>query len=168
VGADLAGRLADAGCRVSVADVDAVRAHTVARDVGGRVVAPDAAVTTRCDVLAPCATARVINRSNVDALRCRVVAGGANDVLGTPDVGPMLAERGIVYVPDFVINAGGVIHIHARRASWGPDKLEGSLLAIGDRVAAVLRESERTGLTPLAVAEELASHRLGRPIGLST
>ena len=148
VGADLARRLAAAGCRVSVADVDPVRAHAVARDVGGRVVAPDAAVTTRCDVLAPCATARIIDRSTVDALRCRIVAGGANDVLATPDVAPMLADRGIVYVPDFVINAGGVIHIHALRAAWGPDKLEGSLLAIGDRVAAMLAQSERTGLHP--------------------
>jgi leucine dehydrogenase len=166
VGADLARRLAEAGCRVSVADIDPIRAHNVAKDVGGRVVAPDAAVTTLCDVLAPCATARVIDRSNVDALRCRIVAGGANDVLATPDVAHVLAERGIVYVPDFVVNAGGVIHIHALRSAWGPDKLEGSLLAIGDRVAALLRQSERTGLTPLSVAEEMASHRLGRSIAL--
>jgi leucine dehydrogenase len=168
VGADLARRLAEAGCRVSVADVDPVRADAVAKDVGGRVVAPDAAVALRCDVLAPCATAKVIERSTVDALRCRIVAGGANDVLATPDVAPMLADRGIVYVPDFVINAGGVIHIHALRAAWGPDKLDGSLLAIGDRVAAVLARSERTGLTPLAVAEDIVSHRLGRPIALHT
>jgi leucine dehydrogenase len=168
VGADLARRLADAGCRVSVADVDPVRAQAVARDVGGRVVAPDAALTARCDVLAPCATAKVIDRSTVDALRCRIIAGGANDVLATPDVAPMLAARGIDYVPDFVINAGGVIHIHALRAAWGPDKLEGSLLAIGDRVAAMLAQSERTGLTPLAVAEDIVSHRLGRPIALPT
>ncbi len=168
VGADLARRLAEAGCRVSVADVAPVRAHAVARDVGGRVVAPDAALTTRCDVLAPCATAKIIDRSIVDSLRCRIVAGGANDVLATPDVAPMLADRGIVYVPDFVINAGGVIHIHALRAAWGPDKLEGSLLAIGDRVAAILAQSERTGLTPLTVAEDIVSHRLGRPIALPT
>ena len=119
-------------------------------------------------MLAPCATAKVIDRSTVDALRCRIVAGGANDVLATPDVAPTLADRGIVYVPDFVINAGGVIHIHALRAAWGPDKLEGSLLAIGDRVAAMLAQSERTGLTPLAVAEDIVSHRLGRPIALPT
>jgi leucine dehydrogenase len=162
VGADLARRLAEAGYRVTVADVDPVRAHTVAREVGGRVVDPRAAVTTRCDVLAPCATARVFDRSNVDALQCKVVAGGANDVLATPDVASMLAERGIVYVPDFVVNAGGVIHIHALRAAWGLDKLEGAVAAIGDRVAAILRQAGRTGGTPVAVAEQMASHRLGR------
>jgi leucine dehydrogenase len=168
VGADLARRLAETGCRVSVADVDPIRAHTVAKEVGGRVIEPEAAVTTLCDVLAPCATARVIDRSNVDALRCRIVAGGANDVLATQDVASMLAQRGIVYVPDFVINAGGVIHIHALRSAWGLDKLEGSLFAIGDRVANILRQSERTGRTPLAVAEEMASHRLGRLLALPT
>jgi leucine dehydrogenase len=78
----------------------------------------------------------------------------------------MLARRGIVYVPDFVINAGGVIQIHALRSAWGPDKLEGSLLAIGDRVARIVGEAERRGRTPVAIAEEMASHRLGRPIGL--
>jgi leucine dehydrogenase len=168
VGADLARRLAAAGCRVSVADVDPVRAHAIAREVGGRVLAPEAAVTTACDVLAPCATARVIDRSVVDSMQCRIVAGGANDVLATDDVAAMLAQRGIVYVPDFVINAGGVIHIHAVRSAWGPDKLEGSLLAIGDRVARIVSEAERSGQTPVAVAEDMASHRLGRPIGLLT
>jgi leucine dehydrogenase len=168
VGADLARRLAVAGCRVSIADVDPVRAHAIAREVGGRVLAPEAAVTTACDVLAPCATARVIDRSIVDSMQCRIVAGGANDVLATDDVAAMLAQRGIVYVPDFVINAGGVIHIHAVRSAWGPDKLEGSLLAIGDRVARIVSEAERSGQTPVAVAEDMASHRLGRTIGLLT
>jgi leucine dehydrogenase len=84
----------------------------------------------------------------------------------THDVASMLAQRDIVYVPDFVINAGGVIHIHALRSGWGPDKLEGSLLAIGDRVDRILGEADRRGRTPVAVAEEMASDRLGRPIAL--
>jgi leucine dehydrogenase len=166
VGADLARRLAAAGCDVSVADVDRARALAVARAIGARVIAPEDAVTTQCDVLAPCATAKVIDRSIVAALQCRIVAGGANDVLATHDVASMLAQRDIVYVPDFVINAGGVIHIHALRSGWGPDKLEGSLLAIGDRVDRILGEADRRGRTPVAVAEEMASDRLGRPIAL--
>ncbi len=166
VGADLARRLAEAGCRVTVADVDADRADSVAAAVGAATVDPAAAVTTRCDVLAPCATAKVLDRSNVGDLACRIVAGGANDVLASPDVADLLARRGIAYVPDFVVNAGGVIHIHSLRAAWGRDKLEGSLLAVGDRVAGILRQSERSGRTPLAVAEEMASHRLGRPLAL--
>ena len=167
VGADLARRLAEVDCLVLVADIDPVRAHAVAREVGGRVVDPAAAVITPCDVLAPCAAGKVIDRSNVDALRCRVVAGGANDVLARRDVAALMVQRSIVYVPDFVINAGGVIDIHARRAAWGPDKLEGSLLAIGNRVEGIVREAQHSGRTPVAVAEELASQRLGRPLALA-
>jgi leucine dehydrogenase len=168
VGADLIRRLVEVGCVVSVADVDPVRARAVAGQFGARVIDPRAVLATPCDVLAPCASARIISRANVDVLRCRIVAGGANDILATPDVALLLAQRGIVYVPDFVINAGGVIHIHALRAGWGLDKLEGSLLAIGDRVGTMLARAERTGCTPLAVAEDMASHRLGHALSLPT
>ena len=168
VGADLVRRLAGAGCVASVTDIDPARARGVAEQFGARVIDPGDVLTTPCDVLSPCATAKVITRDNVDALQCRIVAGGANDILATPDVARLLAQRGIVYVPDFVINAGGVIHIHALRAGWGLDKLEGSLLAIGDRVGTLLARAERSGCTPLAVAEEMASHRLGHELSLPT
>jgi leucine dehydrogenase len=166
VGADLARRLAEAGCRVSVADVDQARAASLARDIGGYVLDPQAALTTACDVFAPCATARVITPSNAEALRCRIVAGGANDVLAVRGLADTLASSGIVYVPDFVINAGGVIEIHALRSAWGPDKLRESLLAVGDRVAGILSEARRSQRTPVAVAEDMASLRLGRLVSL--
>jgi leucine dehydrogenase len=168
VGANLARLLAVAGCNVSVTDIDPLRAQTVAQEIDGRVLDPRAALTMRCDVFAPCATAKVIDRSNVGSLQCRIVAGGANDVLATHDVAAMLDQRGVIYVPDFVINAGGVIQIHALRSDWGPDKLEGSLFAIGDRVTSIVNEAGRSRRTPLAVAEEMASLRLGRPISLPT
>ena len=166
VGTELARRLAGAGCRLSVADVDAVRARLLAEEVGGELLDPDTAVTTRCDVLAPCATARVIDHTNAEALQCAVVAGGTNDILATPEVAAVLEERCVVYVPDFVINAGGVIHIHTLRERWDAGKLEESVLAIGDRVARLVAEAARSGSTPLRVAEQVASERLGRPITL--
>jgi leucine dehydrogenase len=166
VGADLARRLAEAGARVSVADVDPLRSESVAREIGGRVIDPHAATTAVCDVLAPCATGKVVSRESARALRCRIVAGGANDVLATPDVAGLLRAGGIVYVPDFVINAGGVIHIHALRAGWDAEKRRGSLLAIGDRVAGIIEKAARSGRTPVAVAEEMASLRLSRTVSL--
>ncbi len=166
VGADLTRRLAEAGSTVSVADVDPVRARAVAAEFGGRVVGPGQALTTSCDVLAPCASAQVIDEAIVGDLRCHIVAGGANDVLATPGVAALLAERGILYVPDFVLNAGGVIHIHALREGWSPEKLEESVGAIGDRVARIIGEADRTDRTAVAVAEDIASERLGRPVTL--
>lgn len=166
VGRDLAERLAAAGARVTVADADGHRAATVARRVGGDVVAPSEACSVACDVLAPCATARVVDQAVARRLRCRVVAGGANDVLASREVATTLAGRGIVYVPDFVANAGGVVHIHATRSAWGADKLEASLSAIGDRVSSILDRARATGRTPLAVAEAMAADRLGHPVAL--
>jgi leucine dehydrogenase len=166
VGAALARHLDAAGCQVLVADVDEVRAGVVAGQVGGTTVDPAAVLNTECDVLAPCAAARVIDRATLDGLHCRIVAGAANDILAAPELADALASRGIIYVPDFVVNAGGVIHIHALRSGWGADKLEGSLLAIGDRVRRILRDAARTGQTPVSVAESMASDRLGRPIAL--
>jgi len=166
VGMALCDLLAAAGCHLLVSDVDGVRARAVADRVRGTVVDPDAATGTECDVFAPCATAGVVDGTSVDRMQCRIVAGAANDVLAEPDLAEALRRRGILYVPDFVLNAGGVVHIHALRAGWGADKLEESLLAIGDRVRRILSDADRTGRTPLAVAEELASDRLGRPIAL--
>ncbi len=166
VGADLARRLAAAGCRLLVADTEETRAAAIATRTGATVVDPGSALDTECDVFAPCATARVIDGTALGRLRCRIVAGAANDVLAAPDLAEGLAARSIVYVPDFVISAGGVIHIHALRSGWGSDKLEGSLLAIGDRVRRILHEAERTGQSPVSVAETMASDRLGRPLAL--
>jgi len=106
VGADLARRLAAGGADVTVADVDADRASSVAGEIGGRAVQPGAALTAACDVLAPCATAKVVDAATVGSLRCSILAGGANDVLATADMATALAARGVLYIPDFVINAG--------------------------------------------------------------
>ena len=134
VGASLARLLADDGAHVIVADVDAGRARRVAAEVGGRAVDADAVLTVPCDVLAPCAIARVISPQAVDALGCRIVAGAANDLLADAGCAALLVERGVLYVPDFIANAGGVVHIHALRAGWDEAQLREAVLRIGDRV----------------------------------
>lgn len=164
VGARLAAWLANGGASVVVADVDAARARRTAHEVGAGVVDPGAVLTFPCDVLAPCAGGRVIDASDVARLRCTVVAGAANDVLAHRGVAEQLRRRGIDYVPDFVINAGGVVRIHAARAGWTPEQLSDALAAIGHRVGDLLAAADAGGRTPLAVAEELASARLGRPV----
>ncbi len=164
VGSALALLLADRGALVGVADVDNRRAHAVARSVDGVVVAPDDALARPCDVFAPCASARVLRRHSIDALRCPLIVGAANDVLAERAGAERLAERGIVYVPDFVSNAGGVLQIHAERAGWDADRLDLSLTTVGRRTFDLLDEAAATGAPPLHVAERWASARLGRPV----
>ncbi|WP_320669265.1 Glu/Leu/Phe/Val dehydrogenase family protein [Patulibacter defluvii] len=160
VGADLARRVARDGARVLVADVDGQRAADVAAEVGGTVVTADEIVTAPCDVLAPCAAARVIDRATLPRLRCRAIAGAANDVLADAELADGLRRAGIAYVPDFLINAGGVIHIHALRAGWSASRLEAEVLAIGDRVERVLHDAARAHRPPLDQAVERARARI--------
>jgi leucine dehydrogenase len=159
VGATVARLVAQSGARVLVTDVDLARAQRVADELGGSVVAPDAVATTACDVFAPCAVARVVDEQSVDGLACRIIAGAANDTLADATFAPRLAARGITYVPDFLANAGGVIHIQALLAGWSEDRLRSEVLAIGERVTGVLADG--TGArTPLDAAEDLARARL--------
>jgi leucine dehydrogenase len=139
-------------------------AAAVARRVNGVAVAPEAAHAVPCDVFAPCALARVLHGSSIDELDCAVVAGAANDVLAERSCAELLARRDIVYVPDFVTNAGGVVQIHAERAEWEADKLAVALAAIGQRTSELLDEAAATHTLPLHVAEQRASARLGHAI----
>lgn len=164
VGASLAMLLSAQGARVAVADVDAARAAAVAGRAGGVVVSPDSVLTEPCDVLAPCAMARILSPPSIAALRCGAVVGAANDVLATRDCAELLAGRGIVYVPDFVSNAGGVLQIHAERAGWEPAQLDEVLAGLGRRTTMLLAEAAASGVTPLRVAERWASEHLGRPV----
>ena len=109
VGGPLARFSAEAGARVLVCDTDEERAAAVARETGGEVVPPDAACTTPCDVYAPCAIAATLNADTIPALPCRIVAGSANAQLGEPKDAERLHARGILYAPDYVVNAGGAI-----------------------------------------------------------
>ena len=143
VGAALAGLLADDGAHVLIADIDPERARAVAAEVGGTAIDADAVLTVPCDVLAPCAVARVVSDATLGDLRCRFVAGAANDLLAAPGLAQRLADRDITYVPDFLANAGGVIHIHALRAGWDEAQLRAAVLRIGDRVSRRARRRRR-------------------------
>lgn len=160
VGDSLARHLAARGARVLVADVDGARAEALASDVGGAVVAPEDALTTPCDVLAPCAVARVVNDHTVPRFACRIIAGAANDTLAARADAERLAARGIAYVPDYVANAGGVLHIDAVRTPGGGAQLGERVLAIGDRVGELFAEAAAAGVTATTVAERRAARIL--------
>jgi leucine dehydrogenase len=160
VGAALARLLASEDAHVLVADVDTPRAMALARETGGKVLAPERALDTPCDVFAPCAVARIISPETIDRLRCRIVCGAANDTLANRACADALAARDILYVPDFVANAGGVIDIHALRMGWDEDRLGDELDRIGERVTGILADADHEGATPLDVAEARAARRI--------
>ncbi len=154
VGAALARDLAGDGAEIIVADINAERAAAVAAEVHGSTVAAEEVLTTPCDVFSPCSVAKVVTPATVDHLRCRMLVGAANDTLADACCADLLAERDITYVPDFVSNAGGVIHIHSLRANYTEKRLRNEVLQIGARTREVLESASGSGQTPLRIASE--------------
>lgn len=160
VGAALARRCAADGAEVLVADVRPDRAAALAAELGGRAIPASEVLATRCDVLAPCATARVVTASGAAALRCRIVAGAANDVLAESAAAEALQAAGVVAVPDFIANAGGVVHIAGVRGGDAEARIAAAVDAIGERTAEILAAADRAGITPHAVAVRRARARV--------
>lgn len=162
VGRDLARLLADDGARVLVSDVDDARA----KETGFDIVAAADAIATECDVYAPCAVGGTLNADSIPRLRCKIVAGSANNQLGDSADAQRLADRGILYAPDFVINAGGVLQLLGLEESgWDEDELERNLAGIGDTLRQLYRDADAKGVTPEAAAEQLASERVAAAKG---
>jgi leucine dehydrogenase len=161
VGGPLARLLADAGASLTIADVDEARAAGVAAEVGASVTAPDDVVGVACDVFAPCATGGVLNPETIPRLRAAIVAGAANNQLADPEDADRIAARGILYAPDFVVNAGGVLHLVGyERLGWSPDEMAARLAGIGVTLERVLEMARDEGVTPEAAATRLAGARI--------
>ncbi len=161
VGARLAEQLAEAGARVLVADIDDARANSVAERIGAETVAVDAAMTAECDVYAPCAMGGTLNAESIPLLRCRIVAGCANNQLAEPEDAARLDHAGVLYAPDYVINAGGVIYAWGTESlRWDAETVETRLAGIGDSLAEIYRRARADGTTTEAAAESLARSRL--------
>ena len=161
VGGRLAAHLRDAGGLVSLTDVDEERASALAEELGATVVPARAAIGTPCDVFAPCATGKVLTAATIPQLRCRIVAGAANNQLGVAEDGERLRDAGILYAPDFVINAGGVIHLAGSETlGWDEATMAKRLEAIGDTLLEVFEVSEHDGISTAAAADRLARARV--------
>src|SRR5215210_457526 len=133
VGAALAQLLGEGGATVLVADIDADRARAVATAAGGATVEPEAALELECDVYAPCALGATLSAATVPRLRCRIVAGSANNQLAQPEAAELLRDAGILYAPDYVINAGGAIGINYLELNKRSQAdVDAALLRIGD------------------------------------
>ncbi|HSL11289.1 MAG TPA: Glu/Leu/Phe/Val dehydrogenase dimerization domain-containing protein [Actinomycetota bacterium] len=161
VGWHLLELLRDAGAATVVADIDPDRARSACEATGARVVGADEIVSTPCDVFAPCATGGVLSAETIPHLRCRVVAGAANNQLATDDDDERLADRGILYAPDYVVNAGGVIHLAGHETlGWDDATVTARLAAIEHTLAEVFDLAEHEGITTAEAADHVADARI--------
>jgi leucine dehydrogenase len=151
------------GAKLSIADVDQTKAQKLADATNGRVVSADEILTFEADVLSPCALGAIFNEETIAGLKVPVVAGGANNQLATAEDGERLNARGILYAPDYVINAGGIINVCSEYlgdgdASFVRQRIEG----IPVRLEEIWAESVETGRDPAAVADAMAQRLIGR------
>jgi leucine dehydrogenase len=160
VGAGLVRHLLDAGADVTVSDIYPERVEALA-ELGAKACPPDEIHRQDCDVFAPCALGAVIRPETVGELRCRVVAGAANNQLLDSSMGDVLHSRSIVYAPDFVINAGGVINIAEELGRpYDAERARASVERIADTLTAVFERSRRDGIAPHVAADRLAEERI--------
>ena len=151
------------GARLSIADVDRDRAEKLAAKTGGTVVTPDDILCIEADVVSPCALGAILTEHSIGRLNTPIVAGGANNQLATPQDGERLQARGILYAPDYVINAGGIINVStAYLGDGGPDLVRSRIEAIPGRLEQIWAESAATGHNPAAVADAMAQKLIGR------
>jgi glutamate dehydrogenase/leucine dehydrogenase len=162
VGAALVGLLVADGADVMVADVDRHALAEVVAATGATVVPPEQILSVPCDILAPCALGAVLSASSIPALRCGAVVGSANNQLATRDDAVRLADVGIVYAPDFVANAGGIVNISVELEGDGYSESRAAerVDRIFDRMSEILEIARVDAITPLAAAERLANQRI--------
>lgn len=171
VGSALVDHLVADGARVTVADVDpGAIARVVARHPEVAVVDPAAAHAVECDVFAPCALGAVLSTDTIAQLRCAAVCGSANNQLAEPADAQRLASRGVLYAPDYVVNAGGVINIaeerHPSGAPYDQQRALDRVAGIAATLRRVLDRAEADGTTPAAAADRLAEERIEAVAGL--
>lgn len=161
VGSRLAEHLHEAGAALLLADVDPVRASTLADELGAKVVAAEDVISTECDVLSPCATGRVLTETTIPHLRCRIVAGAANNQLAVAEDGERLRDAGILFAPDYVINAGGVIHLGGYETlGWDDATMAERLEAIGGTLLEIFERADREGISTTTAADRMARARI--------
>jgi len=163
VGASLGKFLKEAGAELIVSDIDEPRSQRVADLLNATVVPNDEVYATACDVYAPCAVGATLNRGTIPQLQCRIVAGSANNQLEEPSDAGRLLERDIVYVPDYIINAGGALSfslldegVRDRQA------LLQKMDVIGDSVAEILRQAGAQGESPVVAAQQRVDRALAK------
>jgi glutamate dehydrogenase/leucine dehydrogenase len=161
VGAQLAQLLVRGGAVVTGADADPARAKEVAGELGISVEDPERLFDIECDVFSPNAVGGVLNEHTIPRLRCRIVAGGANNQLATPQDGRRLFERGILYAPDYVINsAAPYAVIGAGELGYSRERLAASVRGVAEALEFIFRRAQAEGRPSAEIADRIAEERI--------
>lgn len=157
VGWKLAEKLHGAGAKLIVADLDADKAKRAADAFGAETAAPDTLIRCEMDVFSPCALGGTLDESAVEGLKAFAIAGAANNQLATPDMDLALAQRGILYAPDYVVNAGGVLNVAAEaEGDYDADSVMARVRRIPETLTAIFNRAKATGRPTSEVADAVA------------
>jgi len=151
------------GARLTVTDIDAERVRRVVDDFGATAVDPDDVYSVDADIFAPCALGSVINDETLDVFRFDVVAGGANNQLAQSERhGKAIQQKGILYAPDYVINAGGLINVYGELKGWSPERAKRKAGEIYSTLLRVFEHAEAEGIPTSEAADQIAEQRLAQ------
>ena len=160
VGYYLAKELAEAGAKLIVSDIDAAKVKHVVDETGATAVEAERIYEQQADIFAPCALGGIINDRTIEQLKVEIVAGGANNVLLETRHGDMLEQRNILYAPDYVANAGGVINVYSELAGWDRERSLRKADEIYHTILGVFEIAQAEGIPTYVAADRLAERRL--------
>jgi leucine dehydrogenase len=166
VGYFLSKELHEAGAKLIVTDIDAERVKAVVSEFGARAVSPDEIYSVQADIFAPCALGGIINDKTIPQLKVEIVSGAANNVLLEERHGEVLDQKGILYAPDYVANAGGVINVYSELAGWSSARAFRKADEIYDTVLKVFKIAKTDKVPTYVAADRLAEQRIAAVGGL--
>ncbi len=162
VGQALARLLADKGAILTLSDINQAAAEKLALELKANIVSSDDIYSVECDVFSPCALGHILTQVNIDRLRCKIVAGSANNELAHAQLGYRLQQRGILYAPDFVINAGGLIHAGTVYLKGNAADSQQKIMSLYDRNYEIFERSLKENLPTNEIAEIIAMENLNK------
>jgi leucine dehydrogenase len=160
VGSHLVKYLKDEGAELTITDIDEERTKKIGEQYGAKIVAPDDITKTDCEVFAPCALGAVINDQTIETLKCKIVAGGANNQLHESRHGTALKEMGILYAPDFVANAGGLMNVFVELEGYSVDRALEKTTRIYESMLEIFATAKKENIPTNEAAVRFAKNRI--------
>lgn len=160
VGYDICERLHEAGAILYVTDIKEANVNRVVQEFGATAVEPEAIYSVECDVFAPCAMGAIINSETIQQFKCKIIAGSSNNQLADESFGELLLNKGILYIPDFVINSGGAINVYEEMKGYNRKRAMARASNIYDSVREIIEISKKQNIATSKAAEQMAETRI--------